>query len=367
MIYILWDIYAFPYKYFSVFIKPSRTTRGFFMSILGVDSMIYIKNLDYSYKVYKKSHGIKGSLKDFFNRKYKLNNALLSINLEIKKGEIVGLLGSNGAGKTTLIKILSGLIEPNRGKVEVLGFNPGRKEKDFLKNLGVVFGQKSQLIWDLPSIDTFYLLKEIYKIDNEDFHNRLKYLSRELEVERLINVPVRKLSLGERMKCELIASLIHNPKLLILDEPTIGLDVRSQRAIHSFLKKVNKEINTTIILTSHYTKDIEAVCNRIVLLSHGEIKYDDSIDKFLKKYNKDMRTIKVSTELKEEKLFLESIGFVKLLDGKYKIEVERKDFKNKLEELMTNTNIVDISIEEIELEDILYKIFTKDKAGDKVV
>ncbi len=246
--------------------------------------MIHIKNLSYRYKTYERDKGFLPALKDFFKRKYSYIDALKGISLDISKGDIVGLLGPNGAGKSTMIKVMVGILKPLEGEVVINNMIPFERKKNFLRDIGVVFGQKSQLAWDLPPQDTLLMLKEIYGISGEDFAHRMNEMSRLLAIKDKLKIPVRKLSLGERMKFELMCSLLHRPQLLFLDEPTIGLDIASQRSIYSFLKSVNSIYNTTIILTSHYIKDIESLCERVIILKEGEKVVDTGLDELLAKY-----------------------------------------------------------------------------------
>ena len=253
--------------------------------------MIKIENLNYRYRTFEKSAGLYGTLKDFVLRKYSEVPALQDINIQIVEGESIGLLGGNGAGKTTLIKLMTGIIEPSEGEIFCLGYNPYQKDKNYLKEIGVVLGQKSQLIWDLPSKETLLMLKVIYNIDSAIFDRQLIKLCEMLGVADKLNIPVRKLSLGERMKFELICALVHSPKILYLDEPTIGLDVLAQYEIRRFLRKINELNKVTIILTSHYMKDIEEISDRVIVLSNGRVIDDSSIISFKDKYRREDKII----------------------------------------------------------------------------
>jgi ABC-2 type transport system ATP-binding protein len=242
--------------------------------------MIDCQGLTKNFMIYEKEPGLTGAFKAFFVRKGRSNPAVADFDLQIKTGEMVGILGPNGAGKTTLMKMLTGIIVPSSGKVEVLGYEPAKRALVFRKNIALVMGQKSQLWWDIPAIDSFHLLKVYYEISAKDFSDRLSYLSELLAVKTLLNVHVRKLSLGERMKMELMASLLHNPKVLFLDEPTIGLDLVAQNNIRRFLVDYHRQHQTTILLTSHYMADVDALCDRIVLILAGKKRFDGSIDTF---------------------------------------------------------------------------------------
>ena len=225
-----------------------------------------------------------GSIKSLISRKYEKVKAVDEISFQIEEGELVGFIGPNGAGKTTTLKCLSGLLYPTSGEVSVLGFTPFQREHAYLKQIALVMGQKNQLWWDLPVYDTFLLNKEIYEISDQKFEEVVSRLSGLLDVEHLLKIQVRKLSLGERMKMELIASLIHSPKVLFLDEPTIGLDVIMQKNLREFIKEYNKKFGATIILTSHYMKDVEALCKRVIIINFGKILYDGLLSELIKKF-----------------------------------------------------------------------------------
>lgn len=304
--------------------------------------MIKISKLKYKYKTYHKGSGFLNNIKDFFNRKYEFVDAIDVDSLNISKGEIIGLLGPNGAGKTTLIKILTGILSVKEGKVLCDNYVPYNKDKEYLKEIGVVIGQKSQLIWDLPSIDTLEMLKNIYEIDNEEFKKRLDKLTKLLNLKEKLNIPVRKLSLGERLKFELICSLIHKPKILFLDEPTIGVDIVSQKSIYEFLLKLNEDESTTIILTSHNMKDIEALCKRIVVILKGKIVLDTDIKKLKQNYVSEKKYI---IHTKEDFFPFKDIPFKKLDVCKYEIE---------------ENNIICFENNTKELEEIIYEYFKGD-------
>lgn len=304
--------------------------------------MLKIKNIKYEYKTYEKSTGTLSVVKDFFNRKYNYIEAINIEELNIAKGEMVGLLGPNGAGKTTLIKLMTGILSLKEGEIICDEYIPYEKKKEFLKEIGVVMGQKSQLLWDLPALDTLEMLRDIYEIDNSNFDKRLEQLLKLLNLESKIKIPVRKLSLGERLKFELICSLIHKPKILFLDEPTIGVDIVSQKAIYDFLLELNKLENTTIILTSHNMKDIETLCKRIIIILDGKITMDTTIDDLKSKYRTEKKYI-IHTETDE--FPYKDIEYTKIDNCKYEIR---------------NDNIKFIENDIKELEEIIYDIFKGD-------
>lgn len=244
--------------------------------------IIRTDSLTKKYHRYKKKEGIRGSIAGLFKREYEEKTAVDRLNLSVSEGEFIGLIGPNGAGKTTLIKMLTGIIAPTEGTVDVLGFHPNDLKNEFKKQYAVVMGQKSQLFFELTLNDTLRLFKEIYEIPEKKFQENKDYFISLFGVEGLMDVQVRTLSLGERMKMELIAALLHNPKILFLDEPTIGLDAAASNQMRKFLKQINEQKGTTIILTSHYMEDIKALCKRTVVINHGRKLYDGATDKLFK-------------------------------------------------------------------------------------
>lgn len=246
-------------------------------------TVIKTNNLVKTYRRYKKEEGIYGSIKSLWKREYEEKTAVNQIDLSVREGEFVGLIGPNGAGKTTLIKMLTGIIAPTEGEIEVLGYYPNDLKNDFKKQYAVVMGQKSQLFFELTVNDTLRLFKEIYEIPERDFLENKAYFVELFRVRDLLDVQVRTLSLGERMKMELIVALIHNPKVLFLDEPTIGLDVVASEQMRKFLKEINEQKGTTILLTSHYMEDIKALCKRTVVINHGVKVYDGATEDLFQK------------------------------------------------------------------------------------
>ena len=242
--------------------------------------LIKVQGLRKQFISYKKAPGILGSFTSFFKRNPIAKDAVKGFNLEVKKGEIVGLLGPNGAGKTTLMKMFTGIIVPTEGELKILGSNPWERDKNFRKRIALVMGQKSQLWWDIPAMDSFLLLQKYYEVSDENFKKRIDKMSSLLGVEDLLHIHVRKLSLGERMKMELMASLLHNPEVIFLDEPTIGLDLVAQENIRNFIKEYHRENDCCIIITSHYMQDVQALCDRLVLIFDGEKGYDGPLHSF---------------------------------------------------------------------------------------
>jgi ABC-2 type transport system ATP-binding protein len=231
-------------------------------------------NLTKEFQLYQSRKGLAGAFRDLFNRNYRTLRAVNEINITIPQGEMVGYIGENGAGKSTTIKMLTGILQPTSGKLTVNGFDPHRQREQFVKTIGVVFGQRSQLWWDIAVQESFTLLQKVYRVDNKKLLDRMIEV---LHIGELLDQPVRKLSLGQRMRCELVASLIHQPSLLFLDEPTIGLDVLVKENIRQFLREINKEFGTTVLLTTHDLTDIEALCNRVIMLDKGNIIYDGDL------------------------------------------------------------------------------------------
>lgn len=316
-------------------------------------SFIEVKNISKTFKVPIRE----GILKSFFNRKYKYIKAIDNISFSIKKGEIVGYIGPNGAGKSTTIKILSGILYPDEGKVVIDKMIPYLDRKKYVREIGVVFGQRSQLWWDIPAIDSFELLKEIYKIDDEEYKETLNELIETLNLKEIINIPVRQLSLGSRMRLEIAASLIHRPKILFLDEPTIGLDAVSKKEVRDFIKKINKKNNITVILTTHDMNDIEALSKRIILIGKGKVLYDGTLNKLKKDYD----YIKKVTVITKEKINIKKNYIVEQRNERDKIEFKidvRKIELNKFISYITDKiSIEDLEIENNNIDDIIVKLY----------
>ncbi len=326
--------------------------------------MIKVKNLTKTFKVHKKEPGFIGSVKSLVNRNYIQKTALDNLDLEIEEGEIIGLIGSNGAGKTTLTKILSGIIHPTAGEVSVLGFNPWERDNAYRSQMAVIMGQKAQLWWDLPAMDGFLLLKEIYQIPHRIFYDSIEYLSETLNIKEQLNIQVRRLSLGERMKVEFMAALLHQPKVVFLDEPTIGLDLSAQKAVRKFIKDYRKEHKSTMILTSHYMDDIEELCPRICILREGSNVYDGELSKLHQKYaqNKIIRAnVKNGAQLDQlNATFPQELGTLSILENRIMIESHRDNTMEAAKFLLNHTELHDLTIQEEEIGNIIEKIMVNE-------
>ena len=322
--------------------------------------VIEVKNLCKTYEYVEKKPGLKNSFLNLFRAEKKRKEAVKDISLKIEEGELIGFLGPNGAGKTTTLKMLSGILTPTSGQVSVLGYEPIKRQKEYQMQFAFVMGQKMQLWWDLPAMESFLLNKKIYEVSDEDFEKNLNEMIKLLDVGEIINKQVRQLSLGERMKCELIAALLHNPKVLFLDEPTIGLDVVAQKKIRDFIKKYNKERKTTIILTSHYMEDIAQLCQRIVIIDFGKIIYDGQLEDLISKYATSKKiTIYFEQEISRRQV--EEFGkVVEFEPTKVCFEVPRSEVKNVTGKILASDfEVGDLEIDEEDIENIIRHIFTK--------
>ena len=341
----------------SVIIVKPKFGRGFLLQLLLPMNTIEVENLTKYFRIYQKEPGVVGSLKSLFSRKHFDSKAVDDISFEIEEGELIGFIGPNGAGKTTTLKCLSGLLHPTSGEVSVLGFQPFDRKNEFLRQISLVMGQKNTLWWDLPPIESFLLNKEIYKVNDSDFKKNIDNLVTLLDVKDILNVQVRKLSLGQRMKCELICSLIHSPKVLFLDEPTIGLDVVMQKNLRKFIKEYNKNFKSTIILTSHYMTDVEELCKRVIVINHGKIIYDGSLEKIVKKYAKN-KLISVIFRERVDKQKLQKLGKVKKYEEtKVKLAVPVEKSNYIAAQILKDYQVEDITIEDPDIDTIISYIF----------
>ncbi len=320
-------------------------------------SFIEVKQISKTFKVAKKKSGLKESIKSFFKREYIDIKAVEDVSFSINKGEIVGYIGPNGAGKSTTIKILSGILVPDSGECNINGMTPWKDRIKYVKKIGVVFGQRSQLWWDIPAEDTFDLLKDIYEIPEEEFQTTKKDLIKRLNLYDIINIPVRQLSLGQRMRCEIAASLLHNPEILFLDEPTIGLDAISKQVVRDFIKELNQDKHTTIILTSHDMSDITTLAKRIILIGKGHVLYDGSLKKLQSKYESEAY-IYIKTK---DMLTIQNKGIKRIIKNKdgYDLIINLKELgiSEILNEISKNVKIEDIEIENETIDSIIVKLY----------
>ena len=320
--------------------------------------IINVKNLCKSYRVVKREAGFINAFKSFFKREYKTVKAVNDVTFTIKKGEIVGYIGPNGAGKSTTIKMLSGILKPDSGSITVNGLNPVTDRIKHVRDIGVVFGQKSQLWWDIPAVESFDLLKEIYKIPDKQYLKTRDELIELLNIQEIVKVPVRNLSLGERMKCELVASLLHDPKILFLDEPTIGLDAISKVIVRDFIKKINKEKKVTVILTTHDMADIESLADRVIVIGNGRILYDGDMDDIKKKYSSEKiveiyyENLKSVPVIKDTEVISNSNGVIKV-----KIDSKKVTVSEVTIEYSKKCEIKDINVLSSPIDDIIYKLY----------
>lgn len=328
---------------------------------------IEVRQLTKVYRVYRKREGLLASITGLFHREYQAVRAVDGVDFRIDEGEMVAFLGPNGAGKTTTLKLLSGLVFPTAGHAEVLGYIPWKRENAYRRRFSLVMGQKNQLWWDLPAQESFRLHKEIYRIDAADFRRRLDELTNMLEVRQLVSQPVRELSLGERMRMELIAALLHSPDVLLLDEPTIGLDVVSQRRVQEFLKYYQSEQRITVLLTSHYMKDVEALCERAIIINEGVIKHDGPLADIVDRFSRH-KVIELQFSGAEIPDDLERYGtVVESRPPRVKLEVSRHQIPKILASLLSNYSIEDVSVHERPLEDVIAELFIAQKKERQLV
>lgn len=322
--------------------------------------MITVEHLKKDFTYYKKNTGLKGSLHNIFHRESLTKEAVRDISFSVGKGEMIGFLGPNGAGKTTTLKMLSGILYPTGGKVEVDGYVPWERKNEFKRRISIVMGQKNQLWWDLPASDSFYLNKCIFGVDDGSYRDIIMELSELLDVKELLNVQVRRLSLGERMKMEILAALIHRPDILFLDEPTIGLDILSQKKIREFLKAYNEQWKTTVIITSHYMADIEALCDRAVIINQGQLVYDGKlgdINRILGE--KKMLSVKTSAAVGLEGW--KAFGVVRELSAAgVVLEVPQEKVKEVLSAILSGFVVEDFTVTDIPLEESIARFYQKE-------
>lgn len=330
-----------------------------------MESVISVKSLSKSFRAFERREGVLGAMKDLFHREYKELKAVDAISFEVGRGELLGYIGPNGAGKSTSIKMLTGILKPTSGEMNVLGFDPFRDRKRYTANIGVVFGQRTQLWWDIAAQESFRLLASIYNVPQADYERRLAELSEILDLKPLLGTPVRKLSLGQRMRCDMAASLIHNPQILFLDEPTIGLDAVAKDSVRKFLREINKNFGTTIILTTHDLKEIEALCKRILLIDHGKIIYDGSLERikalpgFHRHVAIDFSGAAPLAELNQH--FAGQVEFKAVSERRVSaaLDPQRMPVAQLIKTVFEKYEVADMSVGEPELEEVIRKIYTE--------
>ena len=324
--------------------------------------MIELKNVCKTYKIAKRGSSFKETFKSFFSKNYTEIKALNNVSFKINEGEIVGYIGPNGAGKSSTVKIMSGILTPDSGECHVCGMVPWKERKDYVKNIGVVFGQRSQLWWDVPVIDSFELLKDIYAVDSKTYNKNLSDLTELLDLKEILKTPVRQLSLGQRMRCEVSAALLHDPKVLFLDEPTIGLDAVSKIAVRNFIKRVNAEKKTTVILTTHDMQDIEALTDRILFIGKGQILLDGTLNELKKHggHNKKLTVEFSGGKLERENyLSLEGLSLIDEFSERavFLIDSEKMSIPEAVNIISKDLNITDLSVEADSIENTVAALY----------
>ena len=318
---------------------------------------ITVEQLSKTYQVPEREGGFSAAVRGFFNRKYKDVKAVQQVDFKIEQGEIVGFLGPNGAGKTTTLKMLSGLLHPTGGTASVLGYTPWELKSDYLRSMTLVMGQRNRLSWDIPAADSFLLNQAIYRIPDDQYQETYKELDELLELDPLMKKPVRNLSLGERMKCEIAAGLLHRPKVLFLDEPTIGLDITGQVRIREFLREYNKRTGATILLTSHYMADVEALCKRVIVIHHGRILFDGDLSKLVNQFSS-YKTL--SLTLQNPEIDLSKYGeVVSKEDGRVTLRVPKAQTSQVTARLLSDLQVDDLTVEDAPVDDVIDQVFSQ--------
>ena len=320
--------------------------------------IITVEHLSKHFKVYKRRTGFWGNLSSTVSRKHDIIKAVDDVNFTLERGELVGYIGANGAGKSTTIKMLTGILVPTAGHIDVMGLTPYRHRKENTRRIGVVFGQRTQLWWDLPVIDSFELLKHIYEIPQNLYKQNLEFFSELLQLQPFLSTPVRRLSLGQRMRCDLTAALLHNPEILYLDEPTIGLDVIAKEQVRQFLREVNAERQVTVILTTHDLNDVEKVCQRLIIIDNGKIIYDGGIDALKKRYGK-TRMLIVDLAQAYSEIQLDGVDLTRRDGNRIWLAFDRDTISASevIAQLTARYEIQDLTISEPEIEEIVRRIY----------
>ncbi|MBE9192549.1 ATP-binding cassette domain-containing protein [Gloeocapsopsis crepidinum LEGE 06123] len=320
--------------------------------------IISAENLSKVYPVAVKEAGLKGTIQHFFRRTYRMVEAVKQVSFDIEPGEVVGFLGANGAGKTTTLKMLTGLIHPSAGRVRVAGYIPFQRKSGFLKQITLVMGQKQQLIWDLPALDTLKINAAVYNISDKEYRQRVGELTEMLSLQGKLNQPVRKLSLGERMKAELMAALLHQPQVLFLDEPTLGLDVNAQVGVREFLREYNKRYDATILLTSHYMADISALCKRVLVIHQGLLIYDGSLEGLIDQFAP-YREVQVELAHPLPEVKLMHYGEIKSIEGQSaRFLVQREALTRTVAQILAELEVIDLTVTDPPVEEVIGRVFS---------
>jgi ABC-2 type transport system ATP-binding protein len=319
---------------------------------------VKVSHLTKHFSVNTKSPGLAASLKAIISPDKKIVKAVDDISFSLNQGELVGFIGPNGAGKTTTLKCLSGLLHPSSGDISILGYTPFKRDYSFLRQIGFVMGQKNQLWWDIPPQETFLLHKAIYEIADNDYKRRLNFFYDTLDIAEVVSIPTKKLSLGQRMKCEFVAALLHSPRVIFLDEPTIGLDVVASQKIRKFIKQYNQEFKATIILTSHNMADVEQLCQRVILIDNGQIYYDGELDVLANQYRQ-TKTLKFTFEKPVKRQQISPYGSFHRHDAyKYTLSLPKNQALSVAGDILTHFAVVDLSISDTPIEEIISQIYT---------
>jgi ABC-2 type transport system ATP-binding protein len=328
-------------------------------------AIIQLNHLSKHYRVPVRKSGLKASVGSLFKREYVIVKAVEEIDFLIGQGEVVGFLGPNGAGKTTTLKMLSGLLYPTSGTVNVLGFTPSKRQSEFLRQITLVMGNRQQLVWDLPALDSFDLMRSIYDIPTQEFTRTRDEFIELLDLKDLVNKPVRNLSLGERMKMEIAGALLHRPKVLFLDEPTLGLDVTMQRRIRTFVAEYNKHYGATVLLTSHYMADVEALCKRVIVIHHGKLLFDGELGNLVEQFSA-FKTIGVTLQTAGGSL--DKYGQVMSQDGlRFTLRVPKAETPQVTARLLGDLPVEDLNVEDPPIEDVIEQVFAQGKPEEKPV